>query len=330
LEEALRPRCDPKIIVAQAASRVLNPTLPQSVIDRAMERDAASARAEYLAEFRTDVCAFIDSEIVLSCVMKNVRELLPARSVSYRAFADPSGGSSDSFSCAIGHHDGTRDVCIIDCLREFVPPFSPEFVVVELAQLLKSYNVSSVTGDRYGGEWPREAFARYGISYELSSLPKSGLYGALLPLLNSGRIDLLDNQRLVSQLTNLERRVARGGREAIDHPTGRWRPHGDPHGPARRPARHCRPQAPRRGPSPGKFGLAAATHAASMSGGLGQKSCPLALVSVAGRLDRGGVPRFWRGAVWLATDVGAGRPLGFRWMELRPMGLFSSTDLVDG
>jgi hypothetical protein len=79
---------------------------------------------------------------------------------------------------------------------------------------------SSVTGDRYGGEWPREAFARYGIGYELSSLPKSGLYGALLPLLNSGRIDLLDNQRLISQLTNLERRVTRGSREQIDHPTG--------------------------------------------------------------------------------------------------------------
>ena len=38
---------DPRIIVAQAASRVMNPSLPQSVVDRAMERDAASARAEY-------------------------------------------------------------------------------------------------------------------------------------------------------------------------------------------------------------------------------------------------------------------------------------------
>jgi hypothetical protein len=214
------PAGDARIIVAQAPSRLMNPTLPQSVIDRAVERDSASAQAEYMAEFRSDVGAFVDSEIVVACVMRGIHEMLPARSVSYMAFVDPSGGSSDSFSCAIGHHDGARDMCIIDALREFVPPFSPEVVVAELAQLLKTYNVSTVTGDRYGGQWPAEAFSRYGILYELSAMTKSGLYGALLPLLNSGRIDLLDNQRLVSQLTNLERRVARGGRDSIDHPSG--------------------------------------------------------------------------------------------------------------
>jgi hypothetical protein len=42
----------------------------------------------------------------------------------------------------------------------------------------------------------------------------------LLPLLNSGRIELLDNPRLIMQLANLERRTARGGRDSIDHPIG--------------------------------------------------------------------------------------------------------------
>ena len=113
-----------------------------------------------------------------------------------------------------------RGVCIVDALREFLPPFSPEAVVAEISQLLKSYNVSRVTGDRYGGEWPRESFSRYGIMYELSAMTKSQLYGALLPLLNSTRIDLLDSPRLVSQLANLERKTARGGRDSIDHPQG--------------------------------------------------------------------------------------------------------------
>jgi hypothetical protein len=35
-----------EILVAQGASRDLNPTLSQSVIDRAMERDADAASAE--------------------------------------------------------------------------------------------------------------------------------------------------------------------------------------------------------------------------------------------------------------------------------------------
>ena len=48
------------------------------------------------------------------------------------------------------------------------------------------------TGDRYGGLWPAEQLAKFGISYEPSPLTKSELYGALLPLLNSRRIELLD------------------------------------------------------------------------------------------------------------------------------------------
>jgi hypothetical protein len=49
---------------------------------------------------------------------------------------------------------------------------------------------------------------------------KSDLYRELLPVLNAGRIELLDNPRLVSQLCALERRTARGGRDSIDHPPG--------------------------------------------------------------------------------------------------------------
>jgi hypothetical protein len=38
-----------------------------------------------------------------------------------------------------------------------------------------------------------------------------------LPLLNSGRIDLLDNPRMVAQFVGLERRTARGSRDTVDH-----------------------------------------------------------------------------------------------------------------
>lgn len=41
--------------------------------------------------------------------------------------------------------------------------------------------------------------------------------GTLLPTLNSGRLELPDHPKLVAQLLGLERRVARGGRESIDH-----------------------------------------------------------------------------------------------------------------
>ena len=39
----------------------------------------------------------------------------------------------------------------------------------------------------------------------------------MLPLLNSGRIVLPRNDRLVAQIVGLERRVTRAGKDSIDH-----------------------------------------------------------------------------------------------------------------
>jgi hypothetical protein len=109
---------------------------------------------------------------------------------------------------------------VIDCVREIKPPFSPATVTEEFAKVLRSYNVTKVIGDRYAGTWPVEQFGKFSVSYEQSAAPKSDLYRDLLPLLNSNRIRLLDNPKLVNQLCGLERRVSRGGRDSIDHAPG--------------------------------------------------------------------------------------------------------------
>jgi hypothetical protein len=75
-------------------------------------------------------------------------------------------------------------------------------------------------GDRYGGEWPGERFAKLGIRYETLTKSKSDLYLDLVAFINSSRIELLDDTKLVNQLCALERRTARGGRDSIDHRPG--------------------------------------------------------------------------------------------------------------
>ena len=60
----------------------------------------------------------------------------------------------------------------------------------------------------------------HGVNYEPSEKTKSDLYRDLLPLINSGAVDLLEHDRLLTQLTSLERRTARGGRDSIDHAPG--------------------------------------------------------------------------------------------------------------
>jgi hypothetical protein len=212
------------ILVWKAKTRDMNPNVPQSLIDRALERDPAAAASEWLAEFRQDISAFVDRRIIESCVDPNEIErpykasTRYVTSPRYVAFVDPSGGSSDSMTLGIGHRD--KDSIIVDVVREIVAPFDPESATEEFAKVLKSYQITTVTGDRYAGEWPRQAFRKRGIQYEPSEQPKNALYTDLLPKLNSRSIRLLDHPRLINQLAALERRTSRGGKDTIDHPPG--------------------------------------------------------------------------------------------------------------
>ncbi len=208
---------DGEVVFVQAETLALNPTFDQHAIERAYEEDPASAAAEYGAQFRTDVETFVAREAVEACVVPERRELPPAGH-RYTAFVDPSGGSQDSMTLAIAHREEGR--VVLDLLRERRPPFSPEAVVREFVETLRAYGVTRVTGDRYGGEWPRERFREHGITYDLAAQSKSDLYRAVLPMINSGRVELLDEPRLIAQLCALERRTARGGRDSIDHAPG--------------------------------------------------------------------------------------------------------------
>ena len=209
---------DPLILVAKAASRTLNPTLSARVVERARERDPLAAKSEYCAEFRSDIASYVDAEVVEAAVSGGVVVRPPIARQGYVGFVDPSGGSSDSMTLAIAHREAERFV--LDLVLERRPPFSPAAVVSEFAATLKGYQVGRVFGDRYAGEWPREVFRQRGVTYEPAEKIKSDIYLAFLPLLNSGRVDLLDNPKLVTQVCSLERRTARGGRDSIDHAPG--------------------------------------------------------------------------------------------------------------
>jgi hypothetical protein len=207
-----------RVLVWQAATRVMNPRVPQSLIDDAMEQDPVTAAAEYGAQFRSDIESFVNRDAVEACISCGIYERPPVSGVKYLAFVDPSGGQADSFTLAIGHK--ADDTAIVDAIREVKPPFSPEAVVDEFALLLHSYRISTAEGDRYAGEWPREQFKKRRITYEPAAKPKSDLYRDMLPVINSRKADLLDHPRLKQQIIGLERRVARGGRDSIDHAPG--------------------------------------------------------------------------------------------------------------
>ncbi len=196
----------------------MNPTLAARVVARAYERDPVAARAEYDAEFRTDVPAFLDLAVVEAAVDHDVTVRPPVRGIRYRSGCDPSGGARDSFTLAIAHdEDG---VALLDCLVEIKPPFNPTAGVADMAGVLKAYGLTRTVGDKYAGEWVVDAFAKAGIKYQHSDRDRSAIYLDVLPKFTSGRVRILDNPRLVTQFSALERRTSPIGKDRIDHGPG--------------------------------------------------------------------------------------------------------------
>jgi hypothetical protein len=212
-------RDDARVLVWKASTQVMNPSIDPAIIAEAYESDPEAARAEYGGEFRDDLADFVTRETVDAVTMWRRSELPPEAGTAYSAFCDPSGGISDAMTLAVGHLD-RRNVCVLDAVAEVRPPFDPEKAVSECVGLLRRFGVATVTGDRYAGLWPVQRFSERGIEFIQSARPKSDIYHDLLPLMNAGRVELLDHPRLRAQFTGLERRTARSGKDSIDHGPG--------------------------------------------------------------------------------------------------------------
>ena len=158
--------------------------------------------------------AYLSPEKVEAAVGNH--RILPYKpGIHYRAFVDMSGGSGDDATLSIAHHE--EGLVIVDGIwnQGKRPPFDPREAVSLFVDILKSYGVSKVVGDRYGGETFKKDFEGKGIYYEVCPLPKSSLYEVLEVELNSVRVILPDDTVLVKQLLTL---IMKGGK--IDHPNG--------------------------------------------------------------------------------------------------------------
>jgi hypothetical protein len=206
------------VLIIRAPTRVLNPTIDQAIIDQAMEEDPARARAEWMAEFRDDIGGWLSQEVIEAAIDHGVTVRAPLPHFQYSGFVDPSGGARDSFTCAVAHQEG--DTAVLDCLLEIKPPFSPPAATEQIAAILKSYRITSATGDRYAAQWVVSAFTACGITYRHSERDRSAIYADALPLFTAGRARILDNRRLVNQFASLERRTSPIGKDRIDHGPG--------------------------------------------------------------------------------------------------------------
>jgi hypothetical protein len=202
-----------------APSATMNPALPAKVVEDALSRDLARAQAEFNSVWRSDLAAYLSREIVEAAVDRGVFVRPPRAGVSYVAYVDAaSGAGKDSYAVAIAHADG--DEVIIDCAHEIRPSFNPQEATREVCELVKSYRVTEVRGDKYAAGFVVESHAKNGIKYEYAENDTSRNYIEALNLFMSGRVRLVDNQRLVTQFVGLERRTSISGIDRVSHGIG--------------------------------------------------------------------------------------------------------------
>lgn len=147
--------------------------------------------------------------------MKGRRSLPPQEGVRHVAFVDMSGGGADDSTLAIAHHENGKavlDLVMDQGARSNGATFSPEQAVKKFAEVLKLYRCVKVTGDHFAGMWPRDAFFKFGIQYEVADKNRSELYATLEPMVNAETVELLDQPKLFQQLIGL---MLKGSK--IDH-----------------------------------------------------------------------------------------------------------------
>ena len=195
----------------------MNPSIPNRFLKTERERDPDYFEREYGAEFTDSISSAFAREAVEACVVHDRFELPPKANVRYFGAVDPSGGGPDEFTLSVTHQENGK--AVQDCLRAFRSK-KPEEVVEEMAVLLKSYRVSRVIGDKYSGQWVVDSFRRQRIAYVHADMTASRAFLELLPAINQGSVQLLNDRVQTAQLVALERRRSTTGKDSLGHPAG--------------------------------------------------------------------------------------------------------------
>jgi hypothetical protein len=156
-------------------------------------------------------------ESIDNAILRGVGVMEPRPGMQYRAHVDMSGGSDDDATLGISSQDPkTGRITVVLVMNQGRrPPFDPRLAVDRFEPVLRKYGIAAVNGDQYAGQTFRADFARHGIHYRVCPLTEHQLYEWLEPILNGGRVRLVDVPELEQQLLGL---VWRGTK--IDHQPG--------------------------------------------------------------------------------------------------------------
>jgi len=216
---------DPDTLVWRAPTSLMNPTVSARFLAKEQARDPENYRREYEAEFTEAVSSFLTSEAIERCVVPGRTELPPARDQFHYTAAIDAAYRGDRFTVCIAHHDRSRDRAVVDHLGGWLgsrlQPLRLVDVMPQIRALADRYGFHQVWGDQFGAEPLRDAFQRYGLSFQertFTPTSKADIYATLRSRIQDGTIELLDHRDSLRELRALELENLPGGGTRIGHP----------------------------------------------------------------------------------------------------------------
>lgn len=212
------------VLVFKGSTELFNPTYSKRKLERLKKRKPGVYKVEHEAEFKKDVAAMYDPEMIDVAVNKDrTLEHSYNGNNEYFCFVDVAGGGGkDSYAIAIGHRDKDGKV-IIDVVRSRAPKFNPDEVTKEYVRLCSQYRIYQVTGDKFSGDWASNSWAKHSdgtVAYMKSERTKSELYLESEGLFNTGMIEIPDKSLSIEQLKDLIRKSRSGGKDSVDSYSG--------------------------------------------------------------------------------------------------------------
>ena len=215
---------DDSTLVWHAPTRLMNPTVPATFLEKEQRRDPENYRREYEAEFTEAVSSFLPGDLIEQCVVEGRTELPPdIQAYQYVAAVD-AAFKGDAFTICIAHNDHDRNIAVLDYLGGWQgskkEPLKLGELMPQIEAICDRYKISVVTGDQFGAEPLKDAFERHHLQYEehtFTNQSKSDIYATLRTRILDGTVELLDHPMSIRELRGLEIENLPGGGMRVGH-----------------------------------------------------------------------------------------------------------------
>jgi hypothetical protein len=223
------------VLVLQASTAAMeNPRISRKRLVELQMEDPDAFIRESLARFVSSINSYFPAELIHKATMQNKAERTRAENEdsgmlpNYVAAMDPAF-RHDDFAFSIFHVDKDGTV-VQDVLKVWSPNenggqrLNPGDILAEIGAICHNWNIGVVYSDQYQLESLQQMAQTYNFSIigkDFTGASKAKIYGSLLHLMRTEKIKLLDKPVIITQLTQLQKKLGAMNTVRISAPNGK-------------------------------------------------------------------------------------------------------------